>query len=77
MTDPATPAPDLQSELPVEVLVQASPDCSAAWLVLRAGDGSVLEVPLSKRDAVQLIGALAEYAYPGERLRATPPAGRG
>ncbi|HUL05113.1 MAG TPA: hypothetical protein VLV76_02200 [Candidatus Acidoferrum sp.] len=55
--------------MPVEVIF------SDGSLVLVASDGSALEVPLTRHDAVQLIAALAEYAYPGCRLRSTPAAG--
>jgi hypothetical protein len=50
-----------------------TPDGGEGFLVLAPlGGGDVLEVPLSRGDAAQLIAALAEYAYPGCRLRATP-----
>lgn len=80
MTEPTTPAPapdDAPLELPVEIMVQASADGRQGWLVLAPiGGGDTLEVPLTRADAVQLIAALAEYAYPGCRLRAAAPAGR-
>jgi hypothetical protein len=74
MTDSTTTAPE---DLPIEVLVQMSADGREAWLVLSPiGGGDVLEIPLTRGDAVQLIAALAEYAYPGCRLRSASPAGQ-
>jgi hypothetical protein len=60
--------------MPVEVQLVVQDGTGS--LVLVAADLSALEVPLTRQDALQLAGALVEYACPGERLRATPPARR-
>ncbi len=64
---------DPASGVPVEVHFVV--ENGAGSLVLAAVGDDALEIPLSRADAVQLIAALAEYAYPGSRLRMTPPAG--
>jgi hypothetical protein len=77
-TTPTSAQPDDPTpELPIEILVQASPDGSQAWLVLAPiPDGDVLEIPISRADAMQLVAALAEYAWPGCRLMSAPAAGQ-
>ena len=72
----ATPAPtedDPPIGMPVEVHFVV--EDGVGLLVLAAVGADTLEIPFSREDAVHLIAALAEYAYPGCRLRSTTPAG--
>jgi hypothetical protein len=68
---PDTDDPALGVPVEVHFIVEDG----ARSLVLTVVGADALEIPFSRADAVQLIAALAEYAYPGARLRATPPAG--
>lgn len=72
-----TPAP-IEDDPPIGVPVDVHfiVEDGAGSLVLAAVGADTLEIPLSRQDAVQLIAALAEYAYPGCRLRTAPAAGR-
>jgi hypothetical protein len=68
----ADPAP-----IECEVLFQVSrSDPEAGFLVIRDGAGAVIEIPMSKVDAIVLTEALIEFVSPGHRLREAPPAGR-
>jgi hypothetical protein len=73
-----TPASDdPPADLPIEVRVQMTIDGREAWLLLSPiAGGDSLEIPLTRADAVQLIAGLAEFAYPGCRLRSASPAGQ-
>jgi hypothetical protein len=68
----ADPAP-----IQVEVLFQvARDDPEQGFLVVRDDAGAVIEIPMSKVDAICLVEAMVEFVSPGRRLREAPAAGQ-
>jgi hypothetical protein len=72
-TTPA-PAPDDSPPMPVEVLVTADPRSGELALTLIAADGSALEIPMTRQDAMSLGVQLVTFASQGV-LGAAPPVG--
>jgi hypothetical protein len=65
----------LDDGVEVEIIFEMTDDLSEGFLVLLGDDGRVLEIPVSRQDAVQLVEAMLEYVAPDHQLRAAPAAG--